>query len=295
MRRAAAWRLAAALLALGAAGARALPFDTVMPGGRSTAMGGVQSVFCQGADAVLGNPADLGFIGEGSALLMTRDWFDSGLRSWSAAWAQPWGPAGLGVSWHRFGDSDLWTEDVLALGGAWSLEHRRTGALVGLGASLKGLQVAAPAYSGHDYQGDFRTWAVDAALTVEPLSFLRVAHVAENLACGDMTLLGGRPRWRAAARLHRSGVAFRWRGDLMLGAEHVWQEGRDDRINFGAELSFFEAFRVRGGAGRNYASAGFGVDAERWRFDGSYESRGDLGTSLVFSLRFLLGPARGTP
>ena len=284
----------AALAALGFAGrAAALPFENVASGGRSAAMGDMQATLSLGSEAVLGNPALLGEVKSLSVNAMTRDWYGSGMRSYAVSVAQPLGDLGLGLAWHRFGQSDLWTEDLIALGGAWTYQLPTGTMRINLGGSLKAMQVAAPGYRGSDYQGDFTTWSGDLAAMIEPMPFLRAAWTGENLAAGKMTLLDGGERHRSAPRRQRLGLSLRWGEDLLLAAEYVKREERDGKLHLGGELGFYQAFTVRAGAGEGFATAGFGVDGGRWQADAAFESRGQLGTSLVFSIRLQPGKPAG--
>ncbi len=277
------------LLAM-ATSAAALPFDTVFSGGRSAALGNTQAVFSEDGAAVLGNPAALADVRGTMLHTMTRDWYGTQVRSYAVSLARPLGRrGGLGLAWHFYGLSELWTENLLALSYGLNTDGAPFGTRVGLGATAKALQVAVPGYTGADYQGDFLTWAADLALTLEPKSWLRFAWVEENLGAGEMSLLTSGSRWRAAPRKSRGGLGLLWRDDLMLGLEYQKTENREGEIHFGIELNFYGAFLVRGGAGQSYASAGFGLDGVRWQLDGAFESRGRLGTSLIFSLNYRLG------
>lgn len=282
--------LLAALLIAAAAPAWSLPFETVFSDGRSAAMGNTQAVFSENGAAVLGNPAALASVRGLMLHSMTRDWYGTEVRSYAVSLARPLGrDGGIGLAWHRYGLSDLWTENLLALSYGFSRDLNPFDTRLGIGVTAKALQVAVPGYEEDDYQGDFLTWAADLALTLEPRSWLRFAWVEENLGAGDMTLLDGGSRYRAAPRKSRGGVGVLWRDDLMLGVEYHNSENRDSEIHFGVELNFYGAFLVRGGAGESYASAGFGLDGVHWQLDGAFESRGELGTSLIFSLNYRLG------
>jgi hypothetical protein len=283
-------QLLALLILMAAVPAGALPFDTVFSGGRSAAMGDMRAVFSENGEAVLGNPAALAGLQGTMVQSFTRNWYGTDLRSYAVSLAHPFGRGGgLGLAWHRFGHSDLWTENLLALAGGWQRPLGPLHSPLSLGFALKALQVSAPAYEEDDYQGDFITWSADLALSLEPLSFLRIAWVEENLGAGEMKLLNGGTPYRAAPRKSRVGCGLLWRDDITLGIEYQKTETREGSLHFGLELNFYGAFLVRGGAGRDYASAGFGLDGETWQFDGAFESRGRLGTSLLFSLNYRLG------
>ena len=61
-----------------------------------------------------------------------------------------------------------------------------------------------------------------------------------------------------------------------------------NQLLFGAELGFYNALLLRGGAGLHYASAGFALRGERWQLDTAFESRKSIGTSLIFSFNYSL-------
>ncbi|MCP4547224.1 MAG: hypothetical protein GY835_12265 [bacterium] len=281
------------LLLIYAVQADALPFDTVQGSARGAAMAGMNSVVDRNAAVVFGNPARLGALNYATVQMMTRDWYNSGIRSWSAAYARPLGAFGLGIGWHRFGLNDLWTEDAISLAGAWTVPKTPITELTGhVGGAVKLLQVAAPGYEGDHYQGDFRLWAVDLSLLMTRGPFTMV-WAEENLACADMTMLEGGQRYRGAPRKHRGGLSYRWRDDLLLACEYRKQQDFSAEFNIGFELSFYSAFYIRGGGSEHHASAGFGLRGDKWDADGAFESRGKLGTSLIFSLTWNLGVAGG--
>lgn len=285
-----------ALLILLATSAAATPFDNILGGGRSAALGGMLGCSETGPTCALTNPAALAFLPGNAFQAAGRTWYETELvRSATVAWARPVGNGGVGVAWHRFGQSDLWTEDLMVFGGGWTLRETMTGARLAIGGNLKALQVAAPGYEGDDYQGAFRSWAADLAVFVEPFPFLRLSRIEENLGCGEITLLDGGNRWRAAPRRSRSGCSFTWRDDLVIGGEWVSRPGRAGEMLFGAELSFYRAFTVRGGAGSRLAAAGFGLSAQMWSLDLAFETRRELGSSLILSFTRLLGGKEQTP
>lgn len=285
----------AAILLLAAASSEALPFDTVYSDGRSAAMGNLQAVLSEGGAAVLGNPAALARLNGTVLNSMTRDWYGTEVRSYAVSLGRPFGRGGLGLAWHRYGLGELWTENLIALSGAWSWKLGSSGSPLALGTTLKGLQLAAPGYEGEDYAGDASTWAADLALTFAPLDFLRLAWVEENLAAGELTLLKAGAEHRAAPRKSRGGLGLLWRDDLTLALEYQKTANREAHLHFGVELNFYGAFLVRGGAGHDFASAGFGLDGGSWHLDSAFESRGKLGTSLLFSFNYSLGEEETRP
>ena len=287
-------RIALLVLLCLVARATALPFDTVIPGGRSAAMGGMQGLSALGPDAVLGNPAGLVGLAYPGLMVMARDWYSTGVRSYSALWARPLGRGGAGLAWHRFGEDEIWTEDLLAAGGAWPFAIPSLRADLDLGITLKLLQIAAPAYTGSDYAGDYRGVAVDFGIRVTHASGMRFAWVGENLLREQTSLIDGGETWHAAQGKQRLGFGYLWHEDLEFGLEYLWRQDREGKLLFGAELGFYDAFLLRGGAGLGYAAAGFGLRSDRWQLDTAFESRKSLGTSLILSLNYVLGEAGAT-
>ncbi len=163
-----------------------------------------------------------------------------------------------------------------------------------LGLSFKLRQIAAPGYTGSDYTGDYRGVALDFGLRFVHSSGLNLAWVGENLLREQTSLIENGATWFAAHRKLRLGLGFRWQEDLEFGLEYLWRQDRDGQLLFGAELGFYDAFLLRGGAGLSYASAGFGLRSDKWQFDSAFESRKSLGTSLIFSLNYSLGEGGGT-
>ncbi len=282
-------RWAATLLCLSiATTASALPFDTVIPSGRSAAMGGMQTLTSLGPGTVLGNPAGLVDLTYPGLMVLGRDWYGTDVRSYATAFAQPLGDGGLGFAWHFFGESDIWTENLLALAGAWSLPAPAADGKISFGFTFKALVISAPAYTHFDYAGDQVAKALDLGLRYDVRPDLQLAWVEENLFSEETSLIENGELWRAAQRKQRWGGSYRWRDDLIFGVEYLKRENRKSEWLFGVELGFYDAFLLRGGAGFDYASAGFGLRSKRWQLDTAFESRKSLGTSLIFSLNYAL-------
>lgn len=275
-----------------AALASASTFQNILLDTRGAALGGVHTGMAAEPGSALANPALLSSLNHAGGHFLVRDWYGSGANTYAAGWAQPWKKFGLGVSWHRFGQDGVYTEDQLSLslGGRLQVLKRS----VNLGASFKRLQLAFPGYQGLDYAGDSGSYAFDFAATVKLGKQLDLNLLEENLIAGEAQYLSEGETWRAALRSSRQSLRYLWRSDLALILEHWGRSGRDPVLLFGAELRFFDAFHVRAGSGSNSATAGFGLSAEKWRADFAFESKGSLGTSLTFSISPLFGGRSGS-
>ncbi len=272
--------------------ASATTFQNILLDVRGAALGGVHTGIAPDPGSALANPALLGSMETSGGHFLIRDWYGSGATSYAAGWVQPMKGLGLGLSWHRFGQDGVYTEDQigLGLGGQVRILKRP----VKLGANFKRLQVAFPGYEGLDYAGDTGTFSFDLAGSIKLGKQLELNWLEENLVTGEVQYLNDGETWRAGLRSSRQSLRYLWRSDLALILEHWGRAGRDPALQFGAELRFFDAFHVRAGSGSNSATAGFGLSAADWRADFAFESKGSLGTSLTFSISPLFGGRSGS-
>jgi len=280
-----------ALLFAGACGAT--PFEHVVLDVRGEGLGSTASGLVAEPGSALANPALLGLLPRAGAQFLTQDWYGSGIRSLSAGWAQPAGFGGVGISWHRYGVSDLWTEDQVSLSTALRFAWRERP--LALGLRLRGLAVSAPGYEGGDALDGPRGGALDLAVHARPLRLVGMNLISSALWRSEMEYLENGERWPAAPRETRVGLDYLWRRDLALILEVRARPGRAAQALFGAEVRFFDAFHVRAGSGGDFATAGFGLRADRWMLDFAFQSRGRLGNNVALSFSPLLPGKEGLP
>jgi hypothetical protein len=306
--------LGAVVLLAAAAGPAAAYFQDVDTGARAQGMGTAGAAMVDDVSAFYWNPAALDRLPRREAFAAYgKPLGVSGLYSGAVAVAGrgpgPLAGVGLALAWHRYGVSDVYSEDLWQVSAGKTVRRFGSGHELALGGSLKVGRIGfapfpdpltgAPSEYGAKTGLSFDT----AALWRSPWK-LDVSWVAYDWTSPDYGFIEGSDGTEVANR-HRVGAAYRWNPESTVGA--AWTSagpGGAARFDLGLEIWFYDVFAIRSGltdlgglpdpgtsAQRFQYAGGVGLRNSRWRFDAAVATTRELGTSYRFSLIMPFGAA----
>jgi hypothetical protein len=310
----------AALLACACAGAcagagpAAAYFEEVGSGARAQGMGTAGAAMTDDVTAFYWNPAALDRLSRSEAFAAYGRLLGSpGLYAGAVAVGgrAPGRLKSLGIAgaWHRFGVSDVYSEDLWQLSVGRTVRRFPSGHEIALGGALKVGRVGLTPYpdpvSGApvDY-GAKTALSFDSSVLWRSPWKLDVAWTAYDWTSPDYGFFAPGEGTEVPTR-HRLAAAYRWNRESTLGA--AWTSAGThgtSRFDLGIEIWFYDVFAIRSGltdlgglpdpgtsAQRFQYAGGVGLRDKRWRFDAAVATTRELGTSYRFSLIVPFGQA----
>ena len=220
---------------------------------------------------------------------------------------------GIAGAWHRFGVSDVYSEDLWQLSAGRTVRRFASGHEVALGGAVKVGRVGVTPYADPmsgapvDY-GAKTALSFDSAVLWRAPWKLDVAWVAYDWTSPDYGFFAEGAATEVPTR-HRLAAAYRWNRESTVGA--AWTSAGthgSSRFDLGLEIWFYDVFAIRSGltdlgglpdpgtsAQRFQYAGGIGLRNERWRFDAAVATTRELGTSYRFSLIVPFGATAPAP
>lgn len=282
-------------------------FEDVDTGARAQGMGTAGAAMVEDVTAFYWNPAALDRLARPEAFAAYgKPLGVSGLYTGSVAVGGrgpgPLRDVGLAFAWHRYGVSDVYSEDLFQVSAGHTVKRFASGHELALGGAIKAGRIGVAAYpdpvSGTpvDY-GSKTGLSFDSAVLWRSPWKLDMSWVAYDWTSPDYGFFDGSDGTDVPTR-HRVGAAYRWNPESTVGA--AWTSAGHEggaRFDVGLEIWFYDVFAIRSGltdlgglpdpgtpATRFQYAGGIGLRDERWRFDLAVATTRELGTSYRFSL-----------
>jgi len=263
-------------------------FERLFVSARAFSLGGAFVSVADDPSAIVINPAGLAQIQTASFLSsFARPYAISDLEEHFVAAAVPTGFGTIGVSWHRFGLSQVTSEDLYSI--AYGVDYIRNSqdASLSFGGSI---DVARVGYSASSL--DAKT-VVTGSLSVllRPFPIIGFGYSIRNLGqpSFDWVPSDGKTNLKMTQAF---GLSYHWqRRAVFLYERAMGQNGKwNDQI--GVEVNAGDQLRIRGGLNSGDVTGGLGVTVSRIVVDAGVTAHEVMGATYYISLGVSLSPKK---
>ena len=256
-------------------------------GTRAMTMGEAFNSVGTGAEAVFINPA--GILSDRKVEVSANYslmYSVEGLSSYSSsvAYNSPFGAFGIG--WNRLAVSNMYSENLVKLDYARQIFHNFSA-----GLSVKSFIISAGGYEKYDDPSFSKSKAAftgDLGILWRASDRMNISGTIENVNSPKISLISTTEDADALDRTITIGTSLRLQKFLLfsIDAKTFDDNFSDIKINFGSEITFFDAIALRSGFSDGRLSLGMGIFSKKWAFDFGFFSHRTLGNKYQFSLKF---------
>lgn len=274
-------------LSLLAASAAQADFRHGGVGARPKAMGSAFVSIADDANAAYWNPAGL-VRDNRTSLMMTNSWLYgvSEIDNYYLGLDLPQvGAFHFGLSWVRFGITDIYSEDTLNLAVAGKVPF-----LEGLSVGVAGKMflLDAPGYDQYNdpnFNGGDQGYSLDLGLLYDSGGAWTLGGTIYNLHETTLQLISTTANPDPVYTEWAAGGSYLFRDTLLLAADFRNRDGHtsDVVLHGGAEIWFFDAMVLRTGLDRGLVTMGAGLQDKHWQVDFSLETEKRLGNVYMLS------------
>ena len=256
-------------------------------GTRAMSLGEAFNSIGTGAEAVLINPAGILSdrkieVSANYAMMYSVE----GLSSYSSTAAFNSKIGAFGLGWNRLAVANTYSENLVQLDYARQLFNNFSA-----GVSVKSFIVSADGYEKHGdpaFSPSKMVLTGDFGILWKASGRMNVSGTVENVNSPKVSLISTTEDADELDRTITIGTSYRIQKFLLFSLDAKSSDGdfSDTKINFGSEITFFDAIALRSGFSQGRLCLGMGIFAKKWAFDFGFFSQRTLGNRYQFSLKF---------